>query len=366
MAFLSLARFCFFGLFGMNREHNSRRRLFISNKSPIFAVTFNENVQDSMKRDTWGMTVGGYVCCGLAGAGMLLQVVAGPVRWGMMAWPVNGIVLAVLLLSVVAMHLCRSRVRLFRWMATLQAGIPALVACAMMTVLMGVTRQVPSGHVPMEPIGITAMLSFWPFVLLYVWLMALVGMVCMTRLTRPAWRNVPFLLNHLGIFIALVCGTLGNADMQRLHMMVREGTTEWRAVDELHRVKELPVAIELHDFFIEEAPLRYLSDVTVYTKKGLVLRDTLRVNKPLAVRGWKIYQYGYDESKGAESDISIFELVRDPWLPFVYLGIFMMLAGAGCLFLQSGTLRKKEQRQNEMPSERNVGITISRNNDISE
>ena len=299
-----------------------------------------------MKKDTWGMAVGGYVCCGLVAAGMLLQVVAGPVQWDAMAWPVNGIVLAVLLLSVVAMHLCRRHVRLFRWMASLQAGIPAMVACAMLTVLMGVTRQVPSGHVPMEPVGITSMLSFWPFVLLYVWLMVLVGMVCMTRLTRPSWCNVPFLLNHLGIFIALVCGTLGNADMQRLRMMVREGTTEWRAVDEQHRVKELPVAIELHDFFIEEEPLRYLSDVTVYTKKGLVLRDTLRVNKPLAVRGWKIYQYGYDESKGAESDISIFELVRDPWLPFVYMGIFMMLAGAGCLFLQSHNLGKK-QRNNE-------------------
>lgn len=298
--------------------------------------------ETDVKEKRWGLTEGGLVCCGIAAAGTLLQMAAGPVRWSLTAWPVNVVMLAVLVLSVVAMHLCRRHVRLFRWMATLQAGIPAIVACAMMTVLMGVTRQVPSGHAPAEPIGITSMLSFWPFVLLYVWLTVLVGMVCMMRLARPAWRNVPFLLNHLGIFIALVCGTLGNADMKRMRMMVREGTTEWRAIDEKHMVHELPVAVELHDFFIEEAPLRYLSDVTVYTKKGLVVRDTVRVNKPLAVRGWKIYQYGYDESKGAESDISIFELVRDPWLPFVYAGIFMMLAGAGCLFLQP----KHRKRQN--------------------
>ena len=52
------------------------------------------------------------------------------------------------------------------------------------------------------------------------------------------------------------------------------------------------------------------------------------VNKPYEVDGWKIYQYGYDTQMGAQSQISILELVRDPWLPLVYAGIYMMLAGA--------------------------------------
>ncbi len=286
-----------------------------------------------MKR--WGLTEGSFVCCGLVAVGMLLQLTVGPVRWDAMAWPANIIVLAVLLLGIISMHLLRKKVRLFRWMGTLQAGIPAMVACAMLTVLMGVTRQIPSGHQPMEPIGITSMLTFWPFVLSYTWLVLLVGMVCMTRLVQPSLRNIPFLLNHLGIFIALVAGTLGNADMQDLRMVVQEGKTEWRAVDAQHRVHQLPIAIELHDFSIVEEPkLSYLSDVTVYTKSGISLRDTIRVNKPLSVRGWKIYQYSYNEAMGADSDISIFELVSDPWLPFVYAGIFMMLAGAVWLFVK--------------------------------
>ena len=282
-----------------------------------------------MRSKTWRMTEGGLVCCGLVAAGMLLQLSVGPIRWEMMAWPVNVLVLLVLLFSITLMHIFRKRVRLFRWMATLQAGIPAMVTCAMMTMLLGVSRQVPSGHVPTDPIGITAMLSFWPFVLAYTWLVLLIGMVCMTRLCRPSWRNVPFLLNHLGIFLALVAGTLGNADMQRLFMTIQEGNTEWRAVDARHRVQPLPIAVELHDFSIQETPkLSFLSDVTVYTKSGLTVRDTIRVNEPLTVHGWKIYQYSYDEAMGAQSDISIFELVRDPWLPYVYLGIFMMLLGA--------------------------------------
>ncbi len=44
---------------------------------------------------------------------------------------------------------------------------------------------------------------------------------------------------------------------------------------------------------------------------------------------------------GAQSQISILELVSDPWLPLVYTGIYMMLAGAVCMFL-SGGRRKTE------------------------
>ena len=39
---------------------------------------------------------------------------------------------------------------------------------------------------------------------------------------------------------------------------------------------------------------------------------------------------------GAQSHISILELVSDPWLPFVYVGIYMMLGGAVCLFVFGG------------------------------
>ena len=286
------------------------------------------------------MTGGALVCCCLVVAGLLLQMVAGPVRWEMMAWPVNIIILSVLLLFIVLAYSFRRHVYLFRWMATLQAGIPALVACVMMTMLLGVTRQVPAGHLPTDPIGITDMLTFWPFVLVYVWLVLLVGMVCMTRLFHPSWRSIPFLLNHFGLFLALVAGTLGNADLQRLRLIAQEGKTEWRAIDARHRVYELPIKIELHDFAIEEHPtLSFMSDVTVHTKSGVAVRDTIRVNKPLSVSGWKIYQYSYDEAKGAMSEISVFELVRDPWLPYVYLGIFMMLAGAVWLVLQPSKVR---------------------------
>ena len=63
------------------------------------------------------------------------------------------------------------------------------------------------------------------------------------------------------------------------------------------------------------------------------------MNKPLSIAGWKIYQLSYDETKGKWSRMSVFELVRDPWLPIVYTGILMMIAGAIGLFLSAPVKR---------------------------
>ncbi|KPL25985.1 MAG: hypothetical protein AMS23_03830, partial [Bacteroides sp. SM1_62] len=56
------------------------------------------------------------------------------------------------------------------------------------------------------------------------------------------------------------------------------------------------------------------------------------VNKPFKYRGWKLYQLSYDERMGKWSRVSVIEAVRDPWLPVVYTGIFLLLAGALYLF----------------------------------
>ena len=66
--------------------------------------------------------------------------------------------------------------------------------------------------------------------------------------------RISFLLNHIGLFIALITATLGNADMQRLKMTTRMGSAEWRATDDKGQLIELPLAIELKDFTIDEYP----------------------------------------------------------------------------------------------------------------
>ncbi len=99
---------------------------------------------------------------------------------------------------------------------------------------------------------------------------------------------------------------------------------------------ELPIAIELERFIMEKyddgSPKRFASDIHITTRSGKDLRTTVDVNKPAEVEGWKIYQYSYDTEAGEKSQISIFEIVSDPWLPAVYTGIYMMIAGAVLMF----------------------------------
>jgi hypothetical protein len=90
----------------------------------------------------------------------------------------------------------------------------------------------------------------------------------------------------------------------------------------------------------------YRSYIKWRTKDQKTDSAWLEVNKPLTVAGWKIYQISYDEEQGRWSDKSVLEAVADPWLPTVYVGIFMMLAGAVYLFWQgrkSHTQTKNEE-----------------------
>ena len=306
-----------------------------------------------MQTKTWTMKEGFLAGGSLVVIGLLLQLCVGPVMWDVFAWPVNGIALAGFLSVVAAVFLLRARVRFFRFIGTYQAAIPSLVYAVLLTVMMGLIRQTPTAPpIPAEgSMWLNSMLTFWPFVLIYAYMAVILGVTVLQRLSKMHLRrsrhDIPFLLNHLGLFIVMTTATLGNADLQRLKMITVVGEPERRAMSQEGLIHEMPMAIELKEFTFETynngSPKRFASDLqittmddrrqTLSTDSAKSFRCTVEVNKPAEVSGWKIYQYGYDTQMGAMSRISILELVSDPWLPVVYTGIYMMLAGAVCMFL---------------------------------
>jgi hypothetical protein len=284
-----------------------------------------------------GFLIGG----GLIVAGLILELSVGQVVWEAFAWPVNGIVLAAFVAMIVAMHLLRKKVYAFRFLSTYQAAIPVMCYAVVLTIIMGLTRQSNNGS------WINNMVTFWPFVLIYVYMALIVGLVVLkSALHLKTPSKIVAGLFHLGLFITMTTATLGNADMQRVKMITAIGEPEWRALDQQGRVKEMPLTIELKRFIMETyddgSPKRFASEIQILTKSEKDIQATVDVNKPVEVDGWKIYQYGYDTSMGAKSNTSILELVSDPWLPYVYLGIYMMLAG-GVLMFVTGVRRKEEK-----------------------
>jgi len=287
----------------------------------------------------WSLKEGFVIGAGLIVAGLMLELSVGPVVWDAFAWPVNGIVLAGFITIIVVMHMLRHRVYAFHFLSTYPAAVPVMCYAVLLTIIMGLTRQTING------VGLNNMLTFWPFVLTYVYMAVIVGLVVLKTAPnmKSASKTVAGLF-HLGLFITMTTATLGNADMQRVKMVTAVGEPEWRAMDQQGNVQEMPLAIELRRFIMETyddgSPKRFASEIEILTKTGKRMQTTIDVNNPAKVDGWKIYQYGYDETKGAQSNISILELVSDPWLPYVYLGIFMMLAGALLMFI-FGTKTKK-------------------------
>lgn len=89
-------------------------------------------------------------------------------------------------------------------------------------------------------------------------------------------------------------------------------------------------------------PKRFTSDIQVYRKDKEVVRTQLEVNKPYRTGAWMIYQHSYDEMSGRLSNYSVVELVYDPWLVPVYVGILMLAAGCFSL-LWTGTRKKNRE-----------------------
>ena len=429
------------------------------------------------------------IVAGLLVTGGLLQVTLGPLEWGLFAWPANFITLILFVFLLIVAFLLRKRSYFCLFMSTMQAAIPAIAAAAILTLIMGVTKQVAEGKRPMDPVGLTKMLSFWPFILVYVWMTAILGEVTINQIARFSWRRFPTLVSHVGLFLILTCGTLGSADMLRVKMYCETGQPEWRGLDAFNNVHQLPVAIQLEKFTIDEyppklmlidktgrplpqdkpenllvdngmksgqlldckidilkridnavpvmlskmigkmpegmmgnirmdslgqarnkdgyiasdasgsacallvrvtrgvnangssdsnlikgqkqvvtgwitsgsylfpyqalrlkngrmlampnrEPRRFASLVNIYTQSGQNIQTEIEVNKPFTIEGWKIYQLSYNEQMGKWSNLSVFELVTDPWLPVVYIGIFMLLIGSVGMFLTAS--RKKE------------------------
>lgn len=413
-----------------------------------------------MWKQPWGYAEGWAISIGLFITGVVLQLTAGKVDATLLQYPLNALAGALFLFFLLMIYAVSRKAVALQWFYSLTASITSLTAWMVLVIIMGLTRQVaPSATVThgglLSGLGFMQMTVSWPFMLLFLYFLSVLGLVTIRKIAHFRLKDIPFILNHAGLFITLLAAILGNGDLQRLRMTVSTDQPEWRATDEAGVMQELPLAIELKSFTIDEyppkllaidnttgkalpednpenvlvestpsrgtlldwdievtdylplaacvrsidtmnfvafhsegattalmvkarnktdgtqksgwvscgsylfpyvslplsdslslvmperEPKRFASEVVVYTKSGNQQEALIEVNKPLSLDGWKIYQLSYDEAKGKWSNISIFELVRDPWLPLVYAGILMILLGSVCLFVLAPGKKQK-------------------------
>lgn len=408
----------------------------------------------TMSSQPRGYIKGWTICGGLFFTGIVLQLYSGKIVPDLLHYPVNLIFGALLLVMILLFYLISKKIKRIQWFTGFPAGITALASLLLLVIIMGLTRQLPSSQDLSHEsgfvrLGFMQMTVSWPFILLMLYLLWILGLIILKRLGRFQWKDAGFIFNHAGLFLALFGAIWGSCDLQRLRITAHLNTPEWCATNEKNEMIELPLAIELKSFNIDEyppklmlldnitgealpkkrpqtvsvdtfpltaellnwkleitrylpsaaalvnrdtvnfveynmegatsalyvkahnetdntwkegwiscgnhmfphaylrlndkvslimpgrEPKRFASNVMVYTQSGYSKEGLIEVNKPLSIDGWKIYQLSYDEVLGKWSEYSVFELVKDPWLPVVYCGIVMMLGGAVFLFISA-------------------------------
>lgn len=210
----------------------------------------------------WKYSEGFIIAIGVAFTGIILQLILGKITPSSYSYPVNAIIGVLFIAVLILTYFLFRKSWLIRWISSVYSTIPAIIVFLSAVILLGIVPQFSDQSTDaMLPRGLALafgwfrMTNSWMFILLCFYLLVILGFTILSRTKqRQTWRDVGFYLNHLGLLIALMCGLLGSADRQQLSMTVIEGGMEWKAVDNNQVSVELPLAIQLDTFMIEEYP----------------------------------------------------------------------------------------------------------------
>ncbi|WP_456376286.1 cytochrome c biogenesis protein ResB [Lutibacter sp.] len=411
----------------------------------------NSTIQRNLWEYPWGYVESFFIGFGLIITGFFLEVSITSNSNFVLVYPFNIAFLVSYVLVLFILSKWFSTSLIISWLTKIPASISSIVLVTLLVMVMGIIPQTPSENNIITNLGLNKITSNWAFLLIIFQFLTCLGLISIKRILQFRWSNFGFILNHLGLFLALIAGILGTGDLQRLSINTYEGKPSWIAINEQKNEIELPFAFYLKDFLIEEynpklalvdnktgsifhnkgrnlylveegetyvfknfevtinkflsnsgrignryAPVnelgsppsasitvknietdsitrgwissgsfrypyeslkisedyslvmtipevkKFSSDIDILTKEGERISAVLEVNKPFKFKGWKIYQLSYDDKMGKWSNLSVLELVKDPWLPLIYVGIFMMIAGAMYMFWMGNKITKNQ------------------------
>jgi hypothetical protein len=409
----------------------------------------NSKIQRNLWENPWGYAESFFIGFGLLITGFLIEIFVSNSNTITIKYPYNVFLFVGYITILFVCYKWLNTSQLIRWLTKVPASISSVVLVTIMVMIMGVIPQIPSHNKIINTLGLNHITTNWAFILVLFQFLTCLGLISIKRITQLKWDNIGFVLNHVGLFLALTAGVLGSGDLQRLTINVYEGKPSWIATDIDRNQVELPFAFYLNDFIIEEynpklalvdngtgsisnndgknlyivekgetyyfnnfevkienyfpnairlgmryepvneqgaPPAAYISvknmendsiqnawissgsfrypyeavkisdkysmvmtipeakkfssNIDILTQDGERINTVLEVNKAFKYNGWKIYQLSYNDKMGKWSDLSVIELVKDPWLPLIYIGIFMMIAGAIHMFWMGNKITK--------------------------
>ena len=165
--------------------------------------------------------------------------------------------------------------------------------------------------------------------------------------TLRGWRNERgvrwlFLLNHLGLWLALVAGFWGAPDCEQVRVMVADGLPTNEAFDSEGRTSRLDYTLQLIDLeeerYADGSPVSFVAQVEVDGR-----RVALRANHPYRRSlSEMLYLVSYDAEPNDRARYCVVEVVREPWQWLSMVGIVMLIVGAVLMFVR-GPRREVER-----------------------
>ncbi len=376
-------------------------------------------------------------------AGTVLEMVSKGNGISLPAWPMNLLIGLSFAFCIVFVHVFYRDIYYVKWLSRVPASISSIALFTFLTLILGLTKQNnPESPEIMQLTGFNHIRNSFTFLLSGLYLLTTLGLVILRRASKFSYRNFGFILNHLGLWIIVLAGSLGAGDLSRLQVFANENEAVWYGYENGQNIRELPFTLKLLNFdiefynsklayiqsdamrlaedvennlamietgmktelagwnvtieeYIHEAridslsyfeaagdtlafplakikavnlsskdeiegiiscgglmqrpiflkandrfsfamtqpePREYSSLLEIMSSSGKIDTSLLKVNEPIKVDGWNLYQLSYDERMGKWSKYSVIEAINDPWLPVIYIGIFMVIAGALYLF----------------------------------
>lgn len=183
--------------------------------------------------------------------------------------------------------------------------------------------------------GARELVYTWPSVVFLLYFQTVLLFVILRGWKSSGGVRWRFLLNHVGLLIAMAAAFWGAPDTQTLRVQVfRDAPSDLAYTMDGMKVT-LPYEVSLTDFDVETFETQILIDGQC---------AYLKVNDPYArTLAEDIYVASYDQNGyGGQPGYCVLQIVRQPWKYAMVAGIVMMLCGALCMFTAGPARKVKE------------------------
>lgn len=269
------------------------------------------------------MRVCGITLVAMAILSLVLDVTVGNFPYHIFAFPLNILLIALLLVIVVRAYRNRVSSGFAKLMLSRGATWLSLSIMAVIGIVLGLQRE-PASTSWCVVVAILFVLTHLAFVIL------------------RGWRNAHgvryrFILTHVGLWLSLGAGFWGAPDREQMRLAV-DATPTNEAYTEAGALRRLPYDMALEELNIER---NEQGGVTNYEARLKVADESvvLRVNHPYnRTLAEKIYLASVKED--ADRNYAIIEIVNEPWQWLSMAGIVMLILGGVMLFLRGPQIKR--------------------------